>query len=413
MDELDKKDKTDEMDEITDKWNFDEVIDRKCYGTVKWDPFVLKMFLGAEDLLPLWVADMDFRAPEPILKAMIDRVNHGIFGYTLPEEDYYQAVINWFQRRHNWEIKREWFISTPGIVAAICYLILAFSKPGDKVIIQEPVYYPFRMSIEGNGRTALVNPLKLVNGHYEMDFEDLEKKVKDPRAKMLILCSPHNPISRVWTREELKKLGEVCIKNNILVVSDEIHCDLIFPGFKHTPFASISEEFAQNSVTCTAGSKTFNIAGLQTSNILIPDPIKRQFFNNQMENLALRFPGIFGTIALKTAYNECEDWLDAVMVYIKKNFDFLKNFINQKLPGVKVIEPEGTYLIWMDFRELKINSAKLDEIMKKEAKVGLDGGPMFGIGGDGFQRINIACPKSILQDAMERIESALKPHLNQ
>ena len=401
------------MDENTKKWNFDEVIDRKCYGTIKWDPLVLKFFLGHENLLPLWVADMDFRAPEPITKAMIERVKHGIFGYTLPEEDFYQAVINWFQRRHNWSIQRDWFISTPGIVSAISYLVLAFSKLGDKIIIQEPVYYPFRMCIENNGRRALVNPLKLVDGHYEMDFEDLEKKCKDSRAKVLILCSPHNPISRVWKREELEKLGNICVKNNIIVISDEIHCDLIFPGFTHIPFASISEEFAQNSVTCTAGSKTFNIAGLQTSNILIPDPIKRQIFNTQMENLSLRFPGIFGTIALKAAYNKCEDWLDAVMVYIKKNYEFLKNFIQEKLPGVNVIEPEGTYLIWMDFRDINLTQNELDDILKKEAKVGLDSGPMFGKGGIGFQRINIACPVSTLQNALERIESALKPYLNQ
>ncbi len=356
---------------------------------------------------------MDFRAPEPITKAMIERVNHGIFGYTLPEEDFYQAVINWFQRRHNWTIQRDWFISTPGIVSAISYLVMAFSKIGDKVIIQEPVYYPFRMCIENNGRRALVNPLKLVDGHYEMDFEDLEKKAKDPQAKVLILCSPHNPISRVWKKEELEKLGNICNKNNILVISDEIHCDLIFPGFTHIPFASISEEFAQNSIICTAGSKTFNIAGLQTSNILIPDPIKRQVFNNQMENLSLRFPGIFDPIALKSAYNECEDWLDAAMAYIKKNYEFLKNFIQERLPSVKVIEPEGTYLIWMDFRAIKLNPIELDEIIKKEAKVGLDNGPMFGAGGLGFQRINIACPLSIVRDALERIETALKPYLIQ
>ncbi len=401
------------MDENMNKWNFDEVIDRKCYGTIKWDPYVLKFFLGHENLLPLWVADMDFRAPEPITKAMIERVNHGIFGYTLPEEDFYQAVINWFQRRHNWKIQRDWFISTPGIVSAISYLVLAFSKLGDKIIIQEPVYYPFRMCIENNGRRALVNPLKFVDGHYEMDFEDLEKKVKDPRAKVLILCSPHNPVGRVWKLEELEKLGNICIKNNIIVISDEIHCDLIFPGFTHVPFASISEQFAQNSITCTAGSKTFNIAGLQTSNILIPDPIKRQIFNTQMENLSLRFPGIFGAIALKAAYNECEDWLDAAMAYMKKNYEFLEKFIQERLPGVKVIEIQGTYLVWMDFRGLKLTPIELDDIIKKEAKVGLDNGPMFGTGGLGFQRINIACPLSIVRDALERLETALKPYLNQ
>ena len=401
------------MEEKTNKWNFDKIIDRKCYGTIKWEPNFIKKWLKYEDLLPLWVADMDFRAPEPITKAMIERVNHGIFGYTLPEEDYYKAVINWFQRRHDWKIQRDWFIYTPGIVSAICNLVLAFSNPGDKILIQEPVYYPFKEVIKKNGRRALVNPLKLISDHYEMDFEDLEKKVKDPRAKMLILCSPHNPISRVWKREELEKLGNICIKNNILVISDEIHCDLIFPGFTHIPFASISENFAKNSVTCTAGSKTFNIAGLQTSNILIPDPIKRQNFTNQMDNLSLTFPGIFGAIALKAAYNECEDWLDAVMIYIKKNYEYLKNFIQERLNGVKVIEPEGTYLIWMDFRGLKLNPIELDEIFKKEGKVGMDDGQMFGVGGLGFQRINIACPLAILKDALERIEMVLNPYLDQ
>ena len=401
------------MEEKINKWNFDEVIDRKCYGTIKWQPKFLKMWLKYEDLLPLWVADMDFRAPEPITKAMIKRVNHGIFGYTLPEEDYYDAAINWFQRRHNWKIQREWFIYSPGTVAAICNLLITFSKPGDKIIIQEPVYYPFKDSIKRNGRIALINPLKLNKDHYEMDFEDLEKKVKDSRAKILILCNPHNPVSRVWQRDELEKLGNICLKNNILVIADEIHGDLIFPRYTYIPFASISEDFAQNSITCTSGSKTFNIAGLLTSNILIPDPIKRQSFLNQMESQSLTLPDLFGAIALKAAYNDCEDWVDAVMIYIRKNYEFLKNFVQEKLPGVGVFEPEGTYLIWMDFRGLKLTQNELDDILKKEAKVGLDSGPMFGTGGQGFQRINIACPLSILKDALERMEMAFKPYLNQ
>ncbi|MBD3190877.1 MAG: putative C-S lyase [Candidatus Heimdallarchaeota archaeon] len=394
-----------------EEWNFDEIIDRKGTKAIKWSPKFMEMLFGTGDLLPLWVADMDFRAPQVLIDKLSQRVDHGIFGYTVAGESYSQAVIDWFQRRHNWSIEKDWMIFSPGIVPAINFLIQTFTHPGDKVIIQEPVYYPFASVIRNNGRFVLNNELLLKDDHYQIDFADLKKQCETPRAKMLILCSPHNPVARVWTQEELTELGKICLKNDILVVSDEIHCDLIFPGHEHIPFARINEDFQQNSIICTAPSKTFNIAGLKASNIIIPNEQLRKEFAQTMANVSIRGPTIFGGLALETVYNECEAWLDSLLVYIQENFQFLKEFVEKHLPGVKVLDLEGTYLAWVDFRGLGLNAEKLDEIMKKEAKVGLDDGAMFGESGKGFQRFNLACPKAILKEALERIQEAFKEYL--
>ncbi|MFX0014984.1 MAG: MalY/PatB family protein [Promethearchaeota archaeon] len=383
---------------------FDEVIDRSNTGSIKWDPFYLKMIFGKEDLLPLWVADMDFRAPQPVIDALVERAKHGIFGYTGPDPSrYYKSVINWFKRRHNWFLDKDWFIFSPGIVQACTYLIQRFSQPGDKIIIQNPVYYPFADIIKNNGRRIVSNQLDLIDGHYQMNFEDLEAKAKDPRLKALILCSPHNPVGRVWLKDELNRLGDICLENNILVFSDEIHCDLIFPNNKHTVFASISEEFAQYSITCTAGSKTFNLAGFQHSNVIIPNKNLRKIFKIQMENNALTTPNVFGALALQVAYDEGEEWLESLIQVLKRNLDFLKSFIKENLPQISVIEPEGTYLVWLDFRELGLEHKELEKKMLEEAKLALDSGYKFGVGGEGFERINIACPISILRESLERI----------
>lgn len=383
---------------------FDEVIDRSNTGSIKWDPFYLKKLFGKEDLLPLWVADMDFRAPQPVIDALVERAKHGIFGYTGPDPSKYNtSVINWFKRRHNWSFHEDWLVFSPGIVQACTYLIQRFTNPGDKIIIQDPVYYPFASIIKNNGRRVVSNQLELDESYYRMSYKDLEGKVKDPRTKALILCSPHNPVGRVWSKEELIRLGEICLENEILVISDEIHCDLIFPKHKHIVFASISEEFAQHSVTCTAGSKTFNLAGFQHSNVIISNDKLRESFKVQMEANALTIPNVFGALALQVAYDEGEEWLNSLIQVLERNLNFLKSFINKNLPTVSVIEPEGTYLVWLDFRAFGLDHKELEKKMLEEAKLALDSGYKFGAGGEGFERINIACPLSILKESLERI----------
>lgn len=392
------------------KCNFDELIDRHNTGCEKWD-FIEKYF-GSDELLPLWVADMDFRAPQPIIDALTSRAQHGIYGYSNFMPSYYDSVINWYKRRYNWEIRKDWLVFTPGIIPAVDFAIQSFSNPGDKIIVQNPVYYPFFYSIELNGRQILHNPLKLIDGHYEMDFDDLEEKVKDPRAKIMILCSPHNPIGRVWKKEELSRLGEICINNDIMVISDEIHSDIIYPGIKHTNFASISEKFAENSITCTSASKTFNLAGLQISNIIIPNKKIRQTFENAVSSTGVYLPNAFAADALQTAYNECEYWLEDLLEYIKGNFEFLKEFVRENLPLVNLIEPEGTYLAWLDFRKIEPDQKRLEKLMLKDAKVLFDEGYIFGNGGEGFERINLACPRSILKQALEQVVNAVKNYSN-
>lgn len=386
---------------------FDEVIDRSGSGAIKWDPAFLKEHFGNEDLLPLWVADMDFKAPQPVIDALVHRAQHGIFGYTVPDPlKYNESIINWFKRRHNWTLDENWLVFSPGIVPACTYLIQRFAQPGDKVIIQNPVYYPFKALIENNGRVVVWNQLELEDSHYRMDLEDFEKQVKDPRTKVLMLCSPHNPVGRVWSEKELTQVGDICLENDILIISDEIHCDLIYPTHKHTMFPSISDEFAQHSITCTAGSKTFNLAGLQQSNVIIPNDRLRDAFKIQMENQFLIMPNAFGALALQVAYNEGEAWLNSLIQVMERNLNFLKSFINEKLPNVSVIGPEGTYLVWLDFRAYGLDPKDLEKKMLEEAKVALDSGYQFGPGGEGFERINIACPLSILTEGLEKIAKA-------
>ena len=388
-------------------YDFDTLTDRSNTNSIKWEPGVLKRMFGREDLLPLWVADMDFKCPQPVIEALTERARHGIFGYSEPSEDYYEAIIDWNRRRNNWNISKEWFVYTPGVVPAVNYLIHTFSRPGDKVIIQNPVYYPFANSIRKNGRQLVDNPLVLEGSSYRMDFEDLEGKAKDPLAKILILCSPHNPVGRVWTREELTRLGEICIENDVLVISDEIHSDLILKGHTHTPFAVISEDFAENSVVCTAPSKTFNLAGLQLSNIFIPNIKLRREFRQTMERLSLTRPNTFAITAATAAYREGEEWLEQLLEYLKGTVSWVRDFIEKELPGVSLIEPEGTYLAWLDFRALEPDPKALEKLMLEKAKIALDEGYIFGRGGEGFERINLACPRSLVEKAFKAIRAAV------
>lgn len=386
------------------RYDFDKVINRFNTGSIKWDES--ENLFGEKDLLPMWVADMDFMAPAPVIEAMKERVEHGIFGYTSRPDSYYEAVIGWMQRRHQWSVQKEWICHCPGVVPALSYIVQAFTQPGEKVVIQPPVYYPFTNVVAGNGRQVVHNPLKYEDGRYTMDFEDLLRKL-DPDVKLLILCNPHNPGGRVWTREELTRLGDICTRHNVRIVSDEIHCDLVLKGHTHTPLAAISEEFAQNTIMCTAPSKTFNLAGLQTSNIIIPNEDMREVFQATMDTLALRLTNTLGVVATESAYRYGDEWLDQLLDYLQQNLEFLTDYIERSINGIKVIKPEATYLVWLDCRELGMDTESLQQFILKEAKVAVNQGFTFGPGGEGFIRMNIACPRSVLEEGLRRIEKAV------
>ncbi len=399
------------------KYDFNREISRKGTNSVKWK-FIQKRqdlhhwdhtekFFGENRILPMWVADMDFPCPKPVVEALIERAKHGIYGYTAPTDSYYRSVVNWMKRRHEWEILPEWICITPGVVPALNMLVRTFISQGEKVLIQPPVYYPFFSAIENNDGELVRNPLIYKNGFYRMDFADLEERTKDPKVKMAILCSPHNPVGRVWNRDELIHFGEICIKNNVLIVSDEIHGDLIFKGYVFTPLASISGDFATNAIICTAPSKTFNIAGLHISNIIIPNDELRAKFEKTLKSNGLFGIGAFGVVALEAAYNYGEEWLDQVLGYIEGNFRYLEEFVYKHIPQITVIQPEGTYLVWLDFRKLGLDKWELKQLMLNEARVYLDEGFIFGPEGEGFERINIACPRSLLVEALERIKSSI------
>lgn len=387
------------------KYDFDKVIDRSNNYSSKWDE--LEKVFGREDLLPMWVADMDFMSPKPVIDAIVARAKQGIYGYTSRPESYFESVAKWMRKRHNWEVKTDWMIFTPGVVPALSFIVNAFTNPGDKVIVQPPVYYPFFRVIEDNGRRVVNNPLLFKDGRYTMDFEDLEKKVKDPLVKLLFLCSPHNPVGRVWSKEELEKLGRICIDNNVLIISDEIHQDILYPGIRHTPFASISEEFALNSITCTSPSKTFNLAGLQTSTIIIPNKIYREVYRSFMERIHLLRNNVFGLVALEAAYTHGEEWLDQFLEYLEGNLRTLTEGMEKDIPQIKIIKPEGTYLAWMDCGNLSLDSKQLNDFMINKARLALDDGEWFGLGGKGFQRINLACPRVYINEALARLKKAV------
>jgi len=401
---------------MTTEWNFDQIIDRTGTGSMKWEPVVLNAKFGpdSEDLQPLWVADMDFYSPPCVREAMQERLNHGIYGYTIHDKGYDNAMIDWYSRRHNFQIDPAWIMTSPGVVPAVNYIVQRFSSPGDHVLIQTPVYYPFAASITANGRIICDNPLVCSNGRYEMDFKDLEKKASDPRVKLAILCSPHNPVGRVWTKDELITFGEICIRNNVLVIADEIHCDLIMPGHVHTNFAGISERFAMNAITAVAPSKTFNLAGLSQSSLIIPNPLIRKDMGIFFETLGVGAGGngtLFGSVAAKAAWEKGEPWLEDLLQYLYANFLYLKNTVESQLPGARVTDLEGTYLPWINLNPLGLASEKIVEVVEKEAGLALDHGDWFGANGAGFERVNIACPKALLEKAVTALVGAFKTYL--
>lgn len=390
------------------QYDFDHVWNRKNTYSVKWDG-VEKLF-GDADLLPMWVADMDFKAPQPVIDALTKQAEHGIFGYTIRPDSYYEAIIEWFKKRHNFEVKKDWLVFSPGIVPALSIIVQAFTEPGDKIIVQPPVYYPFFSAVKRNGRTVVENPLAFDGERYTIDFADLEQKI-DSGVKMLILSNPHNPVGRVWTMEELQRLGELCVKHDVLVIADEIHCDLVRKAYRHTPFASLSEQFAQQSITCTAPSKTFNLAGLQASQLIIPNEQYRKTLKTAIQTLSVDLSSSFAIPAVEAAYRDGEEWLDQLIDYLEGNIQYLTEYVEQNIPQINVIQPEGTYLVWLDFRSLGLKAKELEALMQKKAKVALDEGYIFGTGGEGFERINVACPRSTLEEGLRRIEKAVKEHL--
>jgi len=387
----------------TMKYNFDEVINRIDTQCVKYD--LRDGVFGNPDVIPMWVADMDFRTPDFIRDAVIERAKGDVYGYTFREDSYYQAVADWIRHRHGWDVKKEWISYTPGVVCAFNMAVMGLTKENDEVIIQPPVYPPFFHAVESHNRKLVLNPLIETENGFVMDYELLENQAKT--AKMLILSNPHNPVGRSWRRGELQKLGEICMRNNVLVFSDEIHCDLVLPGFKHTPFASISEEFAQHSITAHAASKTFNIAGMATSSIIVPNENLRKQFVDYVHNTEIDLGNIFGKIATKAAMEKGEEWLQELLHYIQGNIDYVVNFINRELPKVKVHKAEATYMLWLDFSAYGLDNESLNHKMIFEAGLGLNNGKEFGKEGEQCLRMNLACPRSTVEKAMARMKKWL------
>ncbi|MBO6196562.1 MAG: pyridoxal phosphate-dependent aminotransferase [Butyrivibrio sp.] len=387
------------------KYDFDKYIDRRNTDCIKWDFGMQRK--GRDDLLPLWVADMDFRLPEEVIKDISDRVQHGVFGYTDPGDKYRNIVKEWYERRHGFTFDGKDITVTPGVVYAIAIAIRAFTKPGDAVIIQQPVYYPFYETIVLNKRKIVNNQLIYKDGHYEIDFEDFEKKIIDNNVKMFLLCSPHNPVGRVWTVEELTRLAEICDRHGVYVFADEIHSDFVYPGFNHTSFMSLAPELRKRLVLGTSPSKTFNLAGLQVANIIIPDKEMHRSFDRENEAAGYSQPNVLGMVACMSVYTKGEQWLDELLEYLKGNLDYVREYLRENIPQVKLIEPEGTYLIWLDFSAVTNDHKELEKIIVDKAKLWLDPGIIFGRETNLFERINIACPRSILKQALEQLKEAL------
>ncbi len=392
-----------------DTFGFDTVIDRKGTGSLKYD--FAKERGKPEDVLPLWVADMDFKVPPCVTTALQDAVTHGIYGYSEPKPGYVEAVQSWFERRHNWRPEAQWLVKTPGVVFAISTAIRTLTVEGDAILIQQPVYYPFASSINDNGRRLLNNQLVLNNGRYTFDLKDFEEKIISEKVKLFILCNPHNPVGRVWTRDELKAMADICLKHGVTVISDEIHADFAFPGYAYTPYGTLGDAYLSNTIICTSPSKTFNIAGLQVSNIFIPDDGIRAKFQQAMAATGYDQLNALGLVAAQAAYEGGEAWLEALLAYLNVNLSIVRQFTEKRLPGIRLIEPEGTYLIWLDFAGTGLSGKDLDDFIVKDAKLWLDHGEIFGPGGETFERINIACPAATLVKALEQLEAALKRKL--
>jgi cysteine-S-conjugate beta-lyase len=385
-------------------WNFDEPAGREGTDCIKYDR--REETFGVKDVIPMWVADMDFNTPDFIVDSLQKRLEHPIYGYSFRSTEYFQSMIRWIKSRHNWSVEKEWISFCPGIVPALNFCTLAFTQTGDNIIVQPPVYFPFFSAAESHGRNLIYNRLTESEGTWSMDFDSLARGI-DSKTKMIIISNPHNPVGRVWTPEELNRLADICLKNNIVIISDEIHCDLILPGFTHTPMASLSEEIAENTVTLIAPSKTFNIAGLSTSSIIIQNPVLRKSFNRIVENLHIGNGNIFGNMASIAAYSHGHEWLDSLLDYIDNNVEFVKNYCSKMIPEITPVQPEATYMIWLDCRKLGMSGKDLQNFFVTKAGVGMNEGSTFGPGGEGFMRMNLGATHQTVMRAMEQIEKAI------
>jgi len=384
-------------------YNFDEIIERRGTDCVKYD--LLESYFGNGDALPLWVADTDFRTPDFIMDALRNRMNHEVLAYSYRPDSYYEAIINWMEKKHGWKIDREMITSSPGVVSAVTMLIMSLSEPGDKVIVQTPVYFPFFTSIKGSGREMIENPLMLKDGRYTFDFENL-RQIIDSQTKLLILCSPHNPGGMVWTKEELEELSRICIENGIMIISDEIHADLVFTGNKHIPVPMVSDEMAMNSAVLMAASKTFNVAGLSTAFVIIPNKKIRVKYERVLRTIHIDSGNIFGNIATEAALANGYDWLNQLMIYLEDNYKYLDNFLTARMPRIKIMRPEATFLVWLDFKAYNLSEMQLAKLLI-EGGVALNKGSIFGTGGEGYFRLNFGCPRAILEEGLKKIEKAL------
>jgi len=386
------------------KYDFDTIYDRASTDSLKWAD--RPRICGSEDVIPLWVADMDFACPPEVVEAVRERAAHPLYGYPASSDSYFQSVIDWMKRRNGWKIAKEWIRYSPGVVPAVNFAVQAYSSPGDKIIIQPPVYYPFTKAVLNNGRQLVENPLKIEAGRYVMDYEGLERSI-DGRTKAIILSNPHNPVGRVWEKAELERLVDICADHGIVIISDEIHSDLILGGTRHTCVASLSEKAARMTATLTAPNKTFNTAGLTMGNAIIPDKKLRDAFAAAVDNSGIGVSNIFGNVALEAAYRRGEPWLEELLVYLRGNSRLVSDFIAEKLPELAVFPLEGTYLVWIDCRGLGLGDGELKNFFMRRAGIWLDEGAKFGSGGSGFMRLNIACPRSLLEEALRRLEKAM------
>ncbi len=381
------------------RYNFDEIVDRRNTNCIKWDT-------QKDGILPMWIADMDFKSPDEVVDALVERAREGVFGYNFRADGFYHSIINWVKKKFHWEIKKEWIVFTPGVVTGFNIGIRALSSENDGVLIQPPVYPPFKGTVDTIKRTLRKNPLVIKDGRYVMDYEDLAEKLKE--SKVFLFCSPHNPVGRVWSKDELEKVTNLCVENDVYIISDEIHCDLAYKGNRHTMIASLSEEVANRTITLIAPSKTFNIAGLFTSIAIIPNEDIRNKVNAQIASFGIDHTSIFGAVGFEAAYTYGEIWLDELLEYIEGNADYVVDYIEEHIPEVKIIKPEGTFLLWLDFRKLGLSQIELNEFMKEKGKVFMNDGATFGEEGQGFLRMNIGTSRANVEEAIKRIERAVK-----